>query len=121
MENMGDMMGEIDENQSYEMLEKMFKAFIPMIELKDVKFTENTKFGYFKYLSLEKKFGFFTDELSGVDIFFHMDDLLKTGISYELAEYARKLKIKVVYEALSYVGKHKESVKAINVKLLTDS
>ena len=110
----------MDENQGFELLEKMFKAYIPMVELKDVKFTENTKFGYFKFLNPEKKFGFLSEEVSGKEIFFHMDDLLKTGISYELADYARRVKIKVVYEALSYVGKYKESVKAINAKLLAD-
>lgn len=120
MEDLSGLIGNMDENQGFELLEKMFKAYIPMVELKDVKFTENTKFGYFKFLNPEKKFGFLSEEVSGKEIFFHMDDLLKTGINYELADYARRVKIKVVYEALSYVGKYKESVKAVNVKLLGD-
>ena len=75
--------------------------------------------GRLKFFDEAKNFGFIVMDEDGSDIFVHYDDLLQANLSKELLRSAKKGNlIKLSFSCFNYVGKHKNSKKAVNLQLL---
>lgn len=75
--------------------------------------------GSLKFFDADKNFGFIVEEESRVDIFMHFDDLQKAGIFKDILMIHKPLRFQ--FGLMNYVGKYKESLKAIDIQILSDT
>jgi len=89
---------------------------------KIVKMSEKRQIGQFKFFHFQKEYGFITIELKDKstveDIFCHMDDLKKCGITKKkIAEMLAK-RIKISFDWILYSGNENINRKAVNFEVM---
>ena len=88
----------------------------------DKKTAEPTKrmTGRLKFFEESKNFGFIIcEEDEKQEIFVHLDDLERANLSRDLLRTAKKgAIIRLSFSVYHYIGRHKNSVKAVDLKLL---
>jgi cold shock CspA family protein len=76
-------------------------------------------YGKLKFFDDNKNYGFITMESNGKDIFVHFGDLNKAGLSRDQLNDNKNWKnYKFEFTALTYIGKHNKSKKAVDLILL---
>ena len=101
------------------------------INMKDFIINNNSQFkndeakkeiGTLKFVNEKEKFGFFTLLNDGSDVFFHLEDVVNSGISPEILLNSRgNPNILFQFEIFYYVGKYKQSRKAINIHIMMNN
>lgn len=81
---------------------------------------ENRRYsGRLKFFDEAKNYGFIVMDEDGSDIFVHYDDLVKANLSKDLLKTAKKgNNIKLSFGCHNYVGKHKNSKKAVDIEMM---
>lgn len=96
--------------------------------------------GHLKFFLDDKQYGFLLEDVSGDEIFFHMDDMRKANVSTELLtlgsnkpyvstvstqvagkmrlDLQRQFKLRFEFAILRYVGKYGVSQKAQDIRLI---
>jgi hypothetical protein len=71
-----------------------------------------------------KHYGFIVQDLDGSaevfpDLFFHFDDMKKTGLSRNFLKNARdRFIVRFRFKVINYTGKYNHSKKAVNIELI---
>ncbi|CAD8095916.1 unnamed protein product [Paramecium sonneborni] len=77
--------------------------------------------GRLKFFDEQKNYGFIVMDEDKSDIFVHLDDLQKAGVSKEVLKSAKQGSlIRFQFNCMVYVGKYKKSRKAVELKLLSN-
>ncbi|CAK59047.1 unnamed protein product (macronuclear) [Paramecium tetraurelia] len=77
--------------------------------------------GRLKFFDEQKNYGFIVMDEDKSDIFVHLDDLQKAGVTKEVLKTAKQgSQIRFQFNCMVYVGKYKKSRKAVELKLLTN-
>ncbi|CAD8200980.1 unnamed protein product [Paramecium octaurelia] len=77
--------------------------------------------GRLKFFDEQKNYGFIVMDDDKSDIFVHLDDLQKAGVTKEVLKTAKQgSQIRFQFNCMVYVGKYKKSRKAVELKLLTN-
>ena len=72
--------------------------------------------GRLKFFDEDKNYGFLVLDSDGSDIFVHYDDLQQSGITKEFLKKTNQAKYhRFSFTCLTYMGKYKESRKAVNI------
>ncbi len=77
-----------------------------------------------KFFVYEKNYGFIVSEKSpdietGIDLFFHFDDIRKTKLSREFLRDARdRFQVELRFRLMRYKGKIGEKHKAVDIELI---
>lgn len=75
--------------------------------------------GQLKFFDDKKNYGFLTIDSSGKDIFVHFGDLNKAGLSRSQLNDSKTWKdCKFEFTALTYIGKHNKSKKAVDLMMI---
>jgi len=75
--------------------------------------------GTLKFFDEKKKFGFLVMDKDGSDIFVHYEDLNKVGLTTEQLMDPKFIKdLKFTFCELEYLGKHRKSKKAVDLKMI---
>ncbi|KAM3137941.1 hypothetical protein pb186bvf_010022 [Paramecium bursaria] len=75
--------------------------------------------GKLKFFDDQKNYGFIIMDTDKSDIFVHLDDLQKAGLSKEYLKQAKHgSQLRFQFECMKYVGKYKESRKAVDLKII---
>ena len=75
--------------------------------------------GKLKFFDEARNFGFIVMDEDGSDIFVHYDDLLRANLTKEVLRNTKKgAQMKLSFGCFSYVGKHKDSKKAVDIQLI---
>lgn len=78
--------------------------------------------GRLKFFDESKSFGFIVIDEDGSDIFVHLDDLSKASIPKDLLKTAKLGNvIRLSFSSLSYIGRHNQSRKAVDIQLISTS
>ena len=78
--------------------------------------------GRLKFFKEEDKYGFITDEENKEDVFVHLEELEKAGLSgwdFKVKTGMNK-KILVSFSVVSYIGKNGKSKKAVDIKVVPE-
>ncbi|CAD8191182.1 unnamed protein product [Paramecium pentaurelia] len=77
--------------------------------------------GRLKFFDEQKNYGFIVMDEDKSDIFVHLDDLQKAGVTKEVLKTAKLgSQIRFQFNCMVYVGKYKKSRKAVELKLLNN-
>ncbi|CAD8096334.1 unnamed protein product [Paramecium sonneborni] len=77
--------------------------------------------GRLKFFDEQKNYGFIVMDEDKSDIFVHLDDLQKAGVTKEVLKTAKLGSlIRFQFNCMVYVGKYKKSRKAVELKLLSN-
>ncbi|CAD8195070.1 unnamed protein product [Paramecium octaurelia] len=77
--------------------------------------------GRLKFFDEQKNYGFIVMDEDKSDIFVHLDDLQKAGVTKEVLKTAKLgSQIRFQFNCMVYVGKYKRSRKAVELKLLSN-
>ncbi|CAD8180949.1 unnamed protein product [Paramecium pentaurelia] len=77
--------------------------------------------GRLKFFDEQKNYGFIVMDEDKSDIFVHLDDLQKAGVTKEVLKTCKQGSlIRFQFNCMVYVGKYKKSRKAVELKLLTN-
>ena len=78
--------------------------------------------GILKFVNEKEKFGFFTLQSDGTDVFFHLEDVLNSGIPPSILINSKgNPNVLFKFDILHYIGKYKESRKAINIERIMNN
>ena len=72
------------------------------------------------FYNKKRKFGFISlDSPAGCDVFFHDDDIISKGNKKKIKQHLLNcflgMKVTVSFNLMNYLGKYKDSLKAINI------
>ena len=81
--------------------------------------SKNRYYGIIKYFEERKNYGFIKVDDLNTEIFFHFDDIKTPGVTVDFITSYREGKIiRVSFQSMSYIGKYKNSRKAIEINIL---
>ena len=102
------------ENQSVSTIGTEKKKHIILDEGKSGRLT-----GKLKFFDEAKSYGFITLDSTGKDIFVHLGDLQKAGVTVENLRDPKIWKnYKFEFSAVTYIGRHNKSQKAVDLAIL---
>src|SRR3990167_6924369 len=82
--------------------------------------TQERFIGRLKFFDEQKGYGFIVKEDDEKDIFCHLDDFAKAGITINLLRSVKLGQtLKLSFSCLSYIGRHNKSKKAVDLQLIT--
>jgi hypothetical protein len=77
--------------------------------------------GKLKFFDEDKNYGFIVIDVVEKDIFVHFGDLNKAGLSKEQLRDPKICKnLRFSFTALTYIGRHNKSKKAVDLEILED-
>ncbi|CAD8147115.1 unnamed protein product [Paramecium octaurelia] len=77
--------------------------------------------GRLKFFDEQKNYGFIVMDEDKSDIFVHLDDLQKAGVTKEILKTSKQGQLlRFQFNCMVYVGKYKKSRKAVELKLLAN-
>lgn len=81
--------------------------------------------GRVKFFLEQKNYGFILSDPtpeseSGLELFFHFDDMKKTNLSRNFLKDVRdKFLVRLRFRVMAYVGKYNHSLKAVDIELIS--